>query len=140
MSSYSKEVIRDLAAGTLPWLQTKRIMSAYQDEDRFFKIISVYQDRVSWKERILLPVGEAWLRALGTDKRLRLYSDLTHPSSLGGDLAVLTIYLSLFPAGHQEFDEAFVANAARALEMPRDRRDLLFDAATRAIDEPMVLK
>ncbi len=58
MSSYSKEVIRDLAAGTLPWPQTKRIMSAYKDEDRFFKIISVYQDRVSWKERILLPVGD----------------------------------------------------------------------------------
>ena len=41
MSSYSKEVIRDLAAGQLPWPQTKRIMSAYKDDDRFFKIIEV---------------------------------------------------------------------------------------------------
>ena len=55
MSSYSKEVIRDLAAGTLPWPQTKRIMSAYKDDDRFFKIISVYQDRVSWKEPSCCP-------------------------------------------------------------------------------------
>ena len=39
MTSYSKEVIRDLVAGTLPWQQTKRIMSAYKDEDRFFKLI-----------------------------------------------------------------------------------------------------
>ena len=37
MSSYSKEVIRDLAAGTLPWPQTKRIMSAYKDDDRFLQ-------------------------------------------------------------------------------------------------------
>ena len=80
------------------------------------------------------------MRPVEADKRLRLYSDLNRPSSLGSDLAVLTIYLSLFPAGHQEFDEAFVAKAARALEIPGDRRDLLFDAATRAIDEPMALK
>ena len=37
MTSYSKEVIRDLVAGTLPWPQTRRIMSAYKDDDRFFK-------------------------------------------------------------------------------------------------------
>ena len=41
MTSYSKEVIRDLAAGTLPWPQTRRIMSAYKDDDRFFKIVAV---------------------------------------------------------------------------------------------------
>ena len=37
MTSYSKEVIRDLVAGQLPWPQTRRIMSAYKDDDRFFK-------------------------------------------------------------------------------------------------------
>ncbi len=34
MSSYSREIIGELVAGTLPWHQTKRIMSAYKDEDR----------------------------------------------------------------------------------------------------------
>ena len=29
MTSYSKEVIADLVAGTLPWPQTRRVMSAY---------------------------------------------------------------------------------------------------------------
>ena len=106
----------------------------------FQGVIAAYRAAAAAVDGILLPVGEAWLRALGADKRLRLYSDLTRPASLGGDLAVLTIYLSLFPAGHQEFDEAFVAKAARALDLPGDRRDLLFDAATRAIDEPMALK
>ena len=58
MTAYSKEVIRDLMSGQLPWPQTKRIMSAYKDEDRFFKVLEVLQDRVSWPEKILLPVGE----------------------------------------------------------------------------------
>ena len=41
MTSYSKEVIRDLARGQLPWPQTRRIMSAYKDDDRFFKMVAV---------------------------------------------------------------------------------------------------
>jgi len=58
MTNYSKEVIGDLVSGNLPWNQTKRIMSAYKDEDRFFKVIAVLQERVTWKERILLPISE----------------------------------------------------------------------------------
>ena len=58
MTSYSKDTIRELMDGTLPWPQTRRIMSAYKDEDRFFKVIEVLQDRVKWKDPILLPVGE----------------------------------------------------------------------------------
>lgn len=58
MTAYSKEVIRDLVSGQLPWPQTKRIMSAYKDEDRFFKVLEVLQDRVSWKETILLPISD----------------------------------------------------------------------------------
>jgi hypothetical protein len=106
----------------------------------FGEVIKAYRAAASATDAILLPVGEAWLRAISVDRKLRLYSGSTSPSTLGSDLAVLTIYLALFPAGHQEFDEAFVAKAAKALEMPGDRRDLLFDAATRAIDEPMALE
>lgn len=106
----------------------------------FGSAIAAYRAAAIAVDAILLPVGEAWLRALSVDKRLRLYGDTIHPGSLGGDLAVLTIYLALFPAGPQEFDEAFVARVARALEIPAERRDLFFDAATRAIDEPMALK
>jgi len=58
MSSYGKDVIRDLTAGTLPWHQTKRVMSAYKDDDRFFRTVEVLQERVNWKEPILLPVGD----------------------------------------------------------------------------------
>jgi hypothetical protein len=106
----------------------------------FRDVIAAYREAAQATEGIVLPAGEAWLRALSADKRLRLYGDLTHPASLGSDLAVLTIYLALFPAGPTEFDEIFVSKVARVLEIPADRRDLLFDAATRAIDEPMALK
>ena len=58
MTSYSKEVIRDLASGQLPWPQTRRIMSAYKDDDRFLKMVSVLQDRVPWTDPILLPIGD----------------------------------------------------------------------------------
>jgi acetone carboxylase gamma subunit len=58
MTSYSKELLRDLASGELAWPQVKRIMSAYKDDDRFFKMIDIHQERVAWKERILLPLGE----------------------------------------------------------------------------------
>lgn len=106
----------------------------------FLDVIAAYREAAVEAGALLLPASEAWLRALGSEPRLRLYSGATQPGSLGSDLTVLTVYLSLFPAGPQEFDEAFVAKAARALEIPRDRRDILFDAATRAIDEPMALK
>ena len=58
MTTYPQDVLRDLVAGELPWHQTKRIMSAYKDDDRFFKVVAVHQERVTWTERILLPVGE----------------------------------------------------------------------------------
>ena len=57
MTSYSQDTLRDLMDGTLPWPQTRRIMSAYKDEDRFFKTIAVLQDRVAWADRILLPIS-----------------------------------------------------------------------------------
>ena len=106
----------------------------------FGEVIKAHRAAAAAAGAELLPVGEALLRAISADRRLRLYSGSSLLSTLGSDLAVLTIYLALFPAGHQEFDEAFVAKAAKALEIPADRRDLLFDAATRAIDEPMALK
>lgn len=58
MTSYPKEVIADLMNGTLPWPQTRRIMSAYKDDDRFFKYVEALQDRVGWQEKILLPISD----------------------------------------------------------------------------------
>jgi len=129
-------VIRE--AGAKPALYA--VWPAQNRPGDFAAAISAYREAAAAVGGVVLPVGEAWLRALGADKRLRLYTDTVHAASFGQDLAVLTIYLALFPAGHQEFDDAFVARMARALEIPADRRELLVDAATRAIDEPLKLQ
>jgi len=130
------KVIREAGAKPVLWM-----VWPSQDRVRDFPgVITSYRMAAEAVDGTLLPVGEAWVRALSADKRLPLYTEQVHASSLGADLAALTIYLVLFPAGPQEFDEAFVAKAAKALELPADRRDLMFDAATRAIDEPMALK
>jgi acetone carboxylase gamma subunit len=58
MSSYSKEEIRDLIDGELPWPKARTIISAPKDDDRFDKYLEILQERVSWKEKILLPLAE----------------------------------------------------------------------------------
>lgn len=126
------------AAGARPALYMVWPLSDRQYE--FADAIGAYRAAAEAVDGILLPVGEAWLRALSKDKRLRLYGDAIHPSSIGSDLTVLTIYLSLFPAGPQEFDEKFVEKVANQLEMQKRLRDALFDAATLAIDQPLRLK
>lgn len=89
---------------------------------------------------VLIPAAEAWLRALGEDKKLKLYAgEGAQAASLGNDLAVMTTFFALFPAGPQEFDEAYLRKIAGALDLPPSTRDLLVDAATRAIDEPLAL-
>lgn len=91
-------------------------------------------------DAILIPAGEAWLRVMSKDSRLRLYADDLHPSTSGMQLAVLAIYLSLFPAGPQEFTEAYIRRAEKSLNLRSDLTDLFFDAVTLAIDEPMRLQ
>lgn len=90
-------------------------------------------------DAILIPAAEAWVRARAADKRIDLYADGLHASTIGGHLAVLATWFALFPAGPNEFDETYVARMARALELPANLRDPLLDAATRAIDEPLAL-
>ncbi len=70
MSSYSKEVISDLVGGVLPWPQTRRMMSAYKDDDRFFKYVAVLQERVGWTDPILLPVGDHLFICQSGDERV----------------------------------------------------------------------
>jgi hypothetical protein len=106
----------------------------------FVAVIESYRAAARAVDAILLPAGEAWMRVMAKDRRARLYGDSIHPSSLGSDLTVLTIYLALFPAGPTEFDDRFVAKISDVLGIDASRRDLYFDAATRAIDEPMSLK
>jgi acetone carboxylase, gamma subunit len=56
--SYSKQDLKDLYDGRLPWEKIKEIMSRPKDDDRFEKYVEILQERLPWKERILLPIGE----------------------------------------------------------------------------------
>jgi hypothetical protein len=136
---YSKRFAAKIrAAGARPALY---MVWPLLDRQRDFPAaIESYRAAANAVDGILIPAGEAWLRVMSADKRIRLYGDTIHPSSLGSDLCVLTIYLSLFPAGPTEFDEAYVGKIARVLEIDKSRRDLFFDAATRSIDEPLAVK
>ena len=56
--SYEINDLKDLFDGVLPWDRVKWIMSSPKDDDRFDKYIEILQGRVSWAERILMPLGE----------------------------------------------------------------------------------
>jgi acetone carboxylase gamma subunit len=58
MPTYTKETISDLIDGKLSWHVLKGIMSSEKDEDRFEKYLEILQDRVSWEEKILVPIAE----------------------------------------------------------------------------------
>jgi acetone carboxylase gamma subunit len=58
MASYRKEEISDLIDGELPWQQVRAIISSPKDDDRFDTYLKILQERVTWSERILLPLGE----------------------------------------------------------------------------------
>jgi hypothetical protein len=122
---------------------TPALFMAWPPSDRlrdFPAAIESYRAAAEATGATLLPVAEAWLRLLSQDKRAALHSGRANASSLGGDLAVLTVWFGLFPAGPREFDDAYVAKIARALDIDPSRRELYLDAATRAIDEPLRLK
>ena len=61
-ASYPTDIVRDLFDGRLPWEQTRQIMSGYKDRDRFEKVVEILQERVSWPDRILLPISEHLLQ------------------------------------------------------------------------------
>jgi hypothetical protein len=113
---------------------------ALEDSDDFPAALQSARAAASAIDAPLIPAAEAWLRALQRDRRLRLYSDGLHATDLGGDLAVLATWFTLFPAGYQEFTEEYVTRIARQLRLSGSSRDVLIDAATRAVDEPMALK
>ena len=57
MTSYSKATIADFVDGKLHWHALKEMMSNFKDPDRFDKYVAVLQERASWPEKILLPLG-----------------------------------------------------------------------------------
>ena len=71
-ASYSKETIKDLIEVKLPWERVKWIASNYKDEDRFDKYIEILQEKMPWKEKILLPLtDELYIIEKGEDRLVK---------------------------------------------------------------------
>lgn len=55
----TKENIRQLVEGILPWDTSRALMRMEnKDDDRFLKYVEVLQERVSWSEKILVRLAE----------------------------------------------------------------------------------
>ena len=56
MAEYDIAEIEKLVDGKLPWPRVQEIMKNPKDSDRFEKWVQILQGRVSWPEKILLPL------------------------------------------------------------------------------------
>jgi len=56
-NTYTHEEIKQLVDGKLPRQDVHRMLSNFKDTDRFDKYLKVLQEKVSWKEKILLPLA-----------------------------------------------------------------------------------
>lgn len=57
MSTYSKEEIKHLIEGKLDWDTTFRMYSMPKDKERFKIYLELLQEKVSFKDKIILPLG-----------------------------------------------------------------------------------
>ncbi|MFX1499214.1 MAG: acetone carboxylase subunit gamma [Promethearchaeota archaeon] len=53
-----KKTLERMLNGDLTWEQLKPIIGSQKDPERFDKILEILQERVKWKEKILLPIHE----------------------------------------------------------------------------------
>jgi len=58
MAKYDKKTIERLIDGDLTWNELKPIISGRKDPDRFEKVLEILQEKVPWKEKIILPLHE----------------------------------------------------------------------------------
>ncbi|MGF6917890.1 acetone carboxylase subunit gamma [Paraburkholderia sp. 40] len=57
MSTYTKEQVSNLVDGRLDWDTTVRMLSMPKDHERFSQYLEVLQGKVSFPDRIVLPLG-----------------------------------------------------------------------------------
>jgi len=57
VAEYDRKTIEELIDGTLPFHKLKEMLSNFKDPGRFDTYLAILQDRVPWKDRILLPYG-----------------------------------------------------------------------------------
>ncbi len=70
MPRYEISEIESLVDGKLPWPRVQEIMKDAKDVDRFEKWVEIQQSRVTWSERILLPLTPALFIVRKGDDRI----------------------------------------------------------------------
>ena len=74
-----KDLIGQLIDGTIDDSNATRLLRmAHKDKDRFFKYIEALQDRVSWKEPILLRLGDKLYIVRGDNKSRTVKCECGH--------------------------------------------------------------
>ena len=58
MVTYDKKTLERMINGELSWEELKPIISGRKDHNRFDLILEILQERVSWEEKIILPLHE----------------------------------------------------------------------------------
>ncbi len=58
MVKHDKKTLERMIDGDLTWDELKLIISGRKDPDRFDKLLEILQERVPWKEKIILPLHE----------------------------------------------------------------------------------
>ncbi len=57
MSAYTQEQVNNLVDGKLDWDTTMRMLSMPKDKERFELFLHTLQGKVSWNDKIVLPLG-----------------------------------------------------------------------------------
>jgi acetone carboxylase, gamma subunit len=79
MSSYTTEQVKYLVEGKLDWDTTMRMLTMPKDQGRFVKYVSVLQEKVSWPDKIVLPLGpHLYIVQAATDKKWVVKCDCGH--------------------------------------------------------------
>ena len=79
MSAYTNEQITHLVDGTLDWDTTFRMLSMPKDQQRFVQYLAALQEKVSFTDRIILPLGpHLYIVQSSQDKRWVTQCDCGH--------------------------------------------------------------
>ncbi len=57
MSQYTDEQVEKLVEGKLDWKTTRRMLSMPKDQSRFAQYVKTLQAKVTWPDKIVLPLG-----------------------------------------------------------------------------------
>ncbi len=78
MTNYDKATVEELIDGTIEFYKLKEMLSSFKDPGRFDTYVSILQERVPWKERILLPYSQHLYVVLKEDGQRMIKCDCGH--------------------------------------------------------------